>query len=311
MFNKKLSAWAQRRNYRLTCASPECLGHIRNTIDNLRSSKAIDNEFFKNWLADFRYIEDCAISHPLSLVVIAVPRPAHVLKFELSERTLKTVLPPTYVQYQPLFEAVKADFQQHITNEKYEVEILRAPLKSLAAYLGLVRYGRNNITYIRDFGSYFQLVCLATTLPWKYLADTTVTAHDFEKQMLEDCRTCRRCMKACSAGAITEDRFLIRAQNCYTAFSESLKPLPDGIKPPSPQCLMGCMKCQLACPVNRGLLKYEQAPVSFNREETAYMLSEEPPYSDEPWNRIAEKFAVLGLTEPPAVFARNLRRMVS
>lgn len=127
-------------------------------------------------------------------------------------------------------------------------EVLSAPLKALANRMGLTDYGRNSIGYIDGLGSYFQLIGLVTDAP---VSDRSVRARS-EEAALGRCRECRICAAACPTGAISLDRFLIRAERCYTLHSESMDSIPEGLVPPLPQCLVGCMKCQEACPENKG-----------------------------------------------------------
>jgi len=307
MLNQRLYSWARDRNYRVACINPGCAGEVRGMVDELRNTGAIDPVFFQEWLNEFRYVEDCTIQPVSALVLIAVPRPAHIVTFDVPGRILDMVLPPTYVNYRRTFEMVRDDFLANVVKGKDGVEILNVPIKTLAGLVGFIRYGKNNVGYVPGYGSYVQLVCLATTYPFELEPADKTGAIDRHNQMLEECRDCKRCVQACTMGAIPEDRFLLRAQSCYTAFSESAKPIPQGLHSPSPQCLIGCMKCQLSCPVNRGLLKYEKVPEQFTKEESQYMLNARVPYQGEIWSRIITKFAKLGLTEQPPLFVRNLQ----
>ncbi|MDH4272644.1 MAG: hypothetical protein OEW18_11800, partial [Candidatus Aminicenantes bacterium] len=83
--------------------------------------------------------------------------------------------------------------------------------------------------------------------------------------------------------------------------------IPEGLKPPSPKCLIGCLRCQQVCPENKGLLRYEEAAVSFDEEETAAFLGMADG-SEQALDQVRTKFLKLGLTEGFPVFARNLER---
>ena len=169
----------------------------------------------------------------------------------------------------------------------------------------IVSYGRNNLTYIPEFGSYLQLA--------GFLAHTPLSKTEFVenngKQVLPECANCSDCIKACPMGVISRYRFLIRAEKCYTLYSESLSPIPSGIHPPSPNCIIGCLKCQMVCPVNKGRLKYENTGVSFSSEETHAILDSDlmnPKLS----GTIEAKFSTLGLSEIVDIFFRNLRNFM-
>ena len=103
------------------------------------------------------------------------------------------------------------------------------------------------------------------------------------------------------------DRFLIHAEKCYTLYSESSKPIPPDVEPPSPDCLIGCLRCQEICPANKGLLKKENAEVAFTKDETLTLLEDGDFREEDLGKSIQAKFKVLALTEGVSVFRRNLR----
>ncbi len=127
--------------------------------------------------------------------------------------------------------------------------------------------------------------------------------------MLQRCRKCTACIEGCPRGAIGRGRFLLRAEECYTLFSESLEAIPDNVEPPSPNCLVGCMKCQEICPENEGLLKYERIAESFTSEETAALLGNNEPGSPV-LEKAVDKLRSLELSEELGVYVRNLRRIL-
>lgn len=309
MKNYSLDEWAEQRGYRALQVRADLLLSVRKKMETLKASGALDDDFKKEYLSDFKYLEGTTVKEPKSIVLIAVPRPAHVLAFDIKGKKIDTILPPTYVKYRRLFEEVAADFKKSVAGEGHDIEILSTPLKQASAQAGLIRYGRNNIGYVPRLGSYVQLVGLVTDLTQGSSEPAPAEVCDHEQQILEDCRNCKACAKACPLGAIGQDRFLLRAEKCYTTHSESERPLPAGIRSPSADCLIGCLACQLICPANKNLLKYENAQVPFTRQETDAML-EGTDMSGSIWRSINEKFSTLGLTESPPLFARNLRHML-
>jgi epoxyqueuosine reductase len=297
--------WAKKKDYRVAPGGTSILEEMRTTLRKRRDEGEIDAGFFRGNLDVFTYLEGCSIKNPRSVLIVAVPLPAHILSFSVAGKSVKTILPPTYVRYGRIFEEVRDDLGAALAGLDCCLELLSAPLKALGSRLGLLSYGRNNIGYIDGLGSYFQLVGLVLD---KRLDPECLPAAIAEK-LLQRCRDCQICVKACPTGAIDRDRFLLHAEKCYTLFSESLTPIPEGFKPPSPKCLIGCLRCQQVCPENRGLLRYEEAAVSFDAEETEAFLSQSQGpegISD----RVKEKFLKLGLTEGLPVFSRNLERML-
>jgi epoxyqueuosine reductase len=296
-----ITAWAKERGYRVAAGTAANLEKVLNTLEKRREAGEIDRTFYRDTLEKSTGLAGTVLPTPRSILVIAVPRPAHVLSFSVGGREIGTILPPTYVHYRKLFEDVRDDLRKALAGYECRLEVLGAPLKALGNQLGLLSYGRNNIGYIDDLGSYFQLVGLASDKPIDGKRLPAGRAH----KLLPRCKDCRICAMACPTGAIDKERILLHAEKCYTLFSESPAPIPDNLKPPSPKCLIGCLRCQQVCPENKGFLRYEEAVVSFDEEETKAFLGKAAE-SDAVVNRVRKKFGSLGLTESLSVFSRNL-----
>jgi epoxyqueuosine reductase len=303
--SKAVQAWAKKKGYWFAAGGASLVAEVRAALEKRRDAGEIEAGFFRDNLDSFTYLEGCPIKNPQSVIIIAVPRPAHILSFSLGGKKIETILPPTYVRYRQIFEEVRDDLREALSGFDCCLELLNAPLKALGNRLGLLSYGRNNVGYINGLGSYFQLVGLVSDKRF----DQESAAPGPAETLLSRCRDCRVCAAACPTGAIDRERILLHAGKCYTVFSESPKPIPESLKPPSPKCLIGCLRCQQVCPENKGLLRYESAAVSFNAEETeAFLgLSEK---SDQALDQATAKFLKLGMTEGFPVFARNLARML-
>jgi epoxyqueuosine reductase len=301
---RSIQAWASRRGYRYATGPVSLLDEVRATLQGRKKEREIEPDFFRDNLEIFTYLEGSVLENPQSIIIIAVPRPAHILTFSAGDKTIETVLPPTYVRYRKFFEEVRDDLAAAVLGFDCRLEILSAPLKALGNRLGLLSYGRNNVGYIAGIGSYFQLVGLVSDTR---LDDIKVAAAPAGALLLK-CKDCRICAKACPTGAIDKERILLHAEKCYTLFSESLEPIPEGLKPPSPKCLIGCLRCQQVCPENKGCLHYERASISFDAEETAAFLGLAGAPA-QTMDRARAKLSMLGLTEGFPVFARNLKRL--
>jgi len=297
-----LQEWARDRGYRFATAPVSLLNDVRRSLEQRRNSGEIDPDFFRGNLAFFKYLDGTAMGNPVSIILIAVPRPAHVLTFSIAGKTTEMLLPPTYVNYQKMFEDVRDDLSGALAAYGCRLEVLSAPLKALGNRMGFLKHGRNNIGYVKDLGSYLQLVGLISEKP--------VHDEDFSPRvgeaLLDRCGECRICTKACPTQAIDLQRVLIRAEKCYTLFSESMNPIPEGLWPPSPQCLIGCLRCQDVCPENKGLLRYAKTAVSFTALETESFLNLAPG-SERGIDVAREKFRDLGLSADVLLYARNLR----
>lgn len=303
--HQTITDWAGKKGYRFALAGFDLLDLARETLEKRRAGSEFAAGFYEENLDIFKYPEGASLRRFESILIVAVPAPAYILKFELEGGDVATILPPTYLRYRPLFEQVRKEIQDAVLGGKPGVEILQAPLKSLAVASGLAVYGRNNLTYISGLGSYYQLAGYLLEAP----AESPNPPARLDRS-LDLCSACRACVKACPVRAIREDRFLIHAECCYTLLSESSRPIPPGVLPPSPDCLIGCLKCQEVCPANKNMQKRVRAPVSFTAAETE-ALSNEGEIRDRRLNAVIEaKFKTLGLSESIPIFRRNLRRLI-
>ena len=185
------------------------------------------------------------------------------------------------------------------------VEKLDVPLKSLAARLGLVRYGRNNVTYASGIGSYLQLFGYGTdaALPlppgWQ----------PREPELLAECAECPVCRALCPAGAIGADRVLLHAERCLTLVNESPGAWPDWIPSSVHHCIVGCLLCQRTCPANAELA-VENSGIVFTADEISALLAGDAERNGAVWDGIRAKLNELGQGGMELVLGRNLRALV-
>jgi len=143
------------------------------------------------------------------------------------------------------------------------------PLKLLAVRSGLGSYGRNNICYIPKWESFHRLMAFFSDLP----CEDDVW---FESSMLKECQKCTACIRACPTGAITSERFLIRAERCLTFQNERSGEFPSWVDPSWHHCLFGCMRCQKICPQNKRMLNWIEDREEFTEQETSLILEKVP-----------------------------------
>lgn len=296
--------WAAARGYRMACADPGMLAGIRSALERRRERGEIDEAFYREHLAGFPWLADLGARRPRTLIVLAVPRPAHVLVFETAEGPLEALVPPTYHQYSPTGARIGEELWLDLLGDEFRLWALPAPLKPVAASLGLAWYGRNNVTYVKGLGSYHQLVGFLTDAALGPPADPV------EPAPMPACKRCVACREACPTGAIVEDRFLLRAERCLTLLNEMPGEWPDWLPISAHHCLVGCLACQRACPVNKGKLRQFTLAGRFGLEETACILDPEGARSPL-WDGIVRKLAAAGLSGYAAVIGRNLRALAS
>lgn len=138
------------------------------------------------------------------------------------------------------FEATLAELDPGIITRRY---VDTGPLsdRSLATRAGLGWIGRNAMLIHEEYGSYFFIGVLLTSL-----------VPDVEPERVTDrCGTCTRCVDACPTDAIAPGR-LVDANRCIShATIEQRGPLDDAMKPHLGANLFGCDICQEVCPWNR------------------------------------------------------------
>ena len=92
--------------------------------------------------------------------------------------------------------------------------------------------------------------------------------------MMDSCKNCSACMKACPTGALARDRFAVHAERCLTFVNELTTPLPDWVRSEWHNCLIGCMKCQAICPRNKPFMSLFEDRAEFTTQETEAILKQ-------------------------------------
>lgn len=308
MNRSSIDAWTRERDYAWAAGGLETLSLVNERLQRRLASGELDPAFHREWLSSFTYLQNCTLDRPRSVLVVAVPSPAYSLSFDLGVCVRKLIIPPTYVRFRPIIAAVCAGLNAAVDPRIPHFEPLNAPMKSLGAVLGLVRYGRNNIAYAPPHGSYVQLAGLVSDLD---LADEDAAPPPREWPILEACRTCDRCAAACTRGAIVPVRFLLYAERCVVIATETEGVLEHGMAHPSPACAIGCLRCQQVCPENAGRLAVRESGAAFTAEETAFILRHGALPAHPLAESIRAKFDPLGMTEPPELFVRNAKFLLS
>ncbi|MHC4177307.1 MAG: 4Fe-4S double cluster binding domain-containing protein [Planctomycetota bacterium] len=302
-----LTKWAANQGVEIAWGPSDVVADVAEEIDARRRAGELDEAFDRERLSWFGYPEGMPIPDGKSVIMIAVPRPAHTVTFTFQAGPFSAVIPPTYVAYEDVRQEVRQGLAASVFRGRYRLEVLPVPLKAVAARLGLVSYGRNNITYSPRYGSYHQLVGMITDAK---IAPVTGW-RPLPLEVMSFCESCQACLRSCPTGAIARNRFLLHAERCLTYHNEGSRPWPKGLAASAHHCLVGCMACQSKCPVNADLLRTEPTDVSFSEEETAALLAEAGPPGEELGRRIRTRLAGLGMAEYGPMLGRNLRALVA
>jgi epoxyqueuosine reductase len=223
-FVDELFADLRKSGYQARIVSIDHLALLQREIDDFRNHCLFDNEFFQERLAWFRFRAPENLPRAQSVIVVAVPRPQTRAIFTLSGHRRPLIIPPTYTAYDGIREQVENLMAKILSRKGYTLARTALPLKLLAVRSGLGQYGRNNICYVSGMGSFLQLVAIYSDMPceedsWQ------------ETTMMETCEECELCRRACPTGAISSDRFLLRAERCivYHRLHNRMHALPKSL----------------------------------------------------------------------------------
>jgi len=249
-----------------------------------------------------RYIPADLPFEPRSVIVVVTPSPKLTIEFNIGGRPFPATLPPSYADMGPADAKVLEYIRGYLSPLGHcAEEAIWLPLKPLATHCGLALYGRNNIGFNDEFGSYMRILAYFSDIEcgdtfWRPLG------------RLPQCDTCHACVECCPTGAIDPVRDIIDADICLTWINERPTDFPDWLSPDAHNCLVGCLKCQDCCPLNADNRKHATPGGSFDEAETAELLAhvQGEPYSE----ALEAKIAGLGIARYADVLPRNLAALL-
>jgi len=299
---EKLSAQLTERGYRGRIVPVQTLQDLQEEFEGHHRQGLLDQELYQAYLAGFTFSPPDSLPEARSLIVVAVPQPQIQVTFTWDGEPVRCTIPPTYP------ERWTDDHTQELLSQLlqpagYRVTEAVLPRKLLAVRSGLAAYGKNNISYVPGMGSFHGLVVLYSDLP--------APESDWRApQMMATCQTCSACLHHCPVGAISSERFLLRAERCLTFHNEKPGDVPYAawIDPSWHNCLVGCLHCQRVCPENRAFWSWVEDGAEFSQEETAWLL-EGTPVEQLPAGTV-EKMHRLGLDGYYDVLPRNLNALL-
>jgi epoxyqueuosine reductase len=295
----ELFSQLEERGYKGRIVSIERLGDLQEEMEGHYRQGFFDKEFYETWITRFAFSPPDSLPAAKSLIVVAIPQPQTRVFFTWNGETLPLIIPPTYVAYEEKNKQLEDLLVRILSPAGYHVALATLPIKLLAVRSGLGAYGKNNICYVPGMGSFHQLAAFYSDLPcqednWQ------------ESRMMERCQNCSACLRSCPTGAITAERFLLRAERCITFHNERAGDFqfPAWLDPSWHNCLIGCLDCQRICPQNKAFLEWVEEGAEFSQEETAIILEGVP--LDQLPAATAKKLEQIDFTEFPDVLPRNL-----
>jgi len=265
MINNALKTKLEDAGFQFRTFKIEHLEEISTVFSDLARQGILDKDFYRDNLTNFNFSCKNIMDNPKSVIVMASPQYKSFVEFRYEGKPYEAVIPPIY-RYPEINNRITDTLNSVFTESGFSFTKPVLPLKLLAVKSGLGKYGRNNLCYVPGMGSFVML-------------NAYITDYEFEEdswgdvQVLESCESCTACIESCPTGAIANDRFLIRAQKCITNFNEYDVPMPDWIKPDWHNSVIGCMKCQAACPHNSSFIDMVDERIFFNAEESKLVLN--------------------------------------
>jgi epoxyqueuosine reductase len=286
------------QGYLCKIISSDHIQDLKTEIENQYRQGLFDENLYKEELSGFDFKIPETLAGSKSLIIVAASQPHVRVTFKQQGASYPCIIPATY-SYET-DRQIQDRLEHQLKPAGFRVKKANLPWKLLAVSSGLAQYGKNNITYVEGMGSYHRLMAFISDFPG-------AEDHWQKPQMLERCENCKACMKACPTGAITAYRFLLNAERCLTFHNERRGEFPQWIKASWHNCLVGCLYCQKACPVNKDVtMSIKEGPV-FSEKETALIL-QGTPKNELPRNLI-KKFESLDMIYYLPVLGRNLRQL--
>jgi epoxyqueuosine reductase len=257
----------EEKGYRGKVVPIERVAELKSEIEEGVSQGKIAAGVHQTYLVHFQF--DAAVRSPSarSIIITAAPQPQRRATFRVNGRTYPVIIPPTY--YHDTDKQIRNLLQNVLVFNDYQLYEAALPSKLLAVRSGLAKYGKNNVTYVEGLGSFYRLRT--------FLSDMPCGRSDWlEPQAMKACNRCQACLKECPTGAIARDRFLLHADRCLTFFNETDEDFPGWIDPAWHNSLVGCMRCQLVCPVNKPFFNWVEDGEDFDEAETQLILNKAP-----------------------------------
>jgi len=257
----------EERGYRGAVVPIEHVAQLKYEIEENINQGRIDAGLYQEYLTHFRFDFAATLQGACSVIITAAPQPQRRVTFHFNGQTFPVVIPPHY--YRDTDNAISEILENILNSSGYRFHPVALPLKLLAVCSGMAKYGKNNIAYVENLGSFVRLKA--------FLSDMPPSRSDWlEPHVMKECDRCKACLNECPTKAIVPERFLIHAERCITFFNEDTAEFPEWIEPAWHNSLIGCMKCQLVCPVNKRFIKWVEEGEDFDEAETQLILNGVP-----------------------------------
>jgi len=282
--------------YKFKIVSIEHLHEVQESVGKLIRQGLIDRSLYETW--HFYLDTNQNLPEAKSIIIVAMPQKIIHITFRWQGIVYPAYFPPGHFASIDEFhvEEILSSILGKAGNRATHAHLA---LKTLAVRSGLARYGRNNLAYVTGMGSFCRLIA--------FYSDFSCDEDNWQESgAMKTCENCSLCRDNCPVQSISVDRFLIHAEYCRT-YREAEKDF--GVAQPD-HCntLIGCMKCQQVCPVNKPYVQSFASGPIFSEEETASILGKTPVEKLSKDTR--QKLDRLTDNELYLLLARNLRALI-
>jgi epoxyqueuosine reductase len=250
--------------YKARFVSIERLRNLKEEIGELLDSGVVEKELYEKELKGISYDYTNELPGAKSILVVGMPQPMIKLSLPWGGKTQEVVIPPVYTAETD--KQVMRIMETLLNSEDFTFVKAALPLKLLAVKSGLSMYGRNNISYIPELGSFNKLIAFITDMPC--IEDSWQ-----DVRTMPACANCNACLKNCPTEAIDPKRFVIHINKCVTYYNEYSGEFPAWLNSNSHNSLVGCMRCQTICPANIGCIKTIEINDAFSEDEISLILN--------------------------------------
>jgi epoxyqueuosine reductase len=272
MAGKEAPIWIRETMKQAGCeAATVSIVHLQEmqaAISRLVGQGLVNGRLSENW--KFYLETDTDLSGARTIIVLAVPQPVVRLVFRWQGKDRPAEIAPGYF-YRTDETCAEELLKNTLAAAGYEMVRANLALKTLAVRGGLAEYGRNNIAYVPGMGSFIRLVAFYSDCPCE---EDGWCGY----RVMSTCADCSICSRNCPTGCFDAERFLIHAENCLGFLGQRQPDFPYWVRlqPDWENALVGCMRCQFDCPVNRPYIENIREGPSFSEEETRQVLDAVP-----------------------------------
>jgi epoxyqueuosine reductase len=294
--------------YKCRTVSLSHLSELKVLMERLNAKGRLSQQKrFQGYLKDLQYEAPKEMPEARSIVLAATPWQLRSVTFRWQGKDHVILIPGGYFYYgdDTFIAALKQRLAQDVLQHPGAALVAaNPPLKTLAAHSGLAQYGKNNVAYVDQYGSFHVLWAFFSTqeLPDQWQAPL---------RLMRFCKGCSICARACPSNALAGPTFLLNAERCITLYNELKDPLPGWVDRKAHNALIGCLKCQYGCPANQELIHNLEDCAHITEQETAMLLSGQRDPRLEA--SISEKLKGLGdwYAKDMAYLSRNLKLVLA